>query len=384
VSRSTLSHNTVPHRIALYLPSLRGGGAERVMVNLANGFVSLGHQVDLVLVKAEGPYIKDVDSQVRIVDLGSTRVLYSLFPLMRYMRENKPDGLLSALNHANIIAIFARLFTGSKTKLVVSEHSTIASRQRQYTKITGLFVPFLMRLFYRFADSIVAVSNGAAGALANLLAVPPSSITVIYNPVITERVLALASEPLRHPWITQDHRPFILSVGRLNPAKDYPILLRAFAELRKKMDVRLVILGEGELRANLEALARELGIEDHILMPGFVDNPYCWMRSCGVFVLSSAWEGLPTVLIEAMARGAPVVATDCPSGPAEILEGGRWGRLVPVGDAVALAEAMAAALCDECHPGVEARAAEFGVNRALDGYLQVLIGEVAPLDKSNI
>ncbi len=374
MSCSAVTHITVPHRIALYLPSLRGGGAERVMVNLANGFVALGHQVDLVLVKAEGPYVKDVDARVQIVDLGSTRVLYSLFPLMRYLRENKPDGILSALNHANIIALFARLLTRSQAKLVVSEHGNMAKVSRKRAKFTGVFVPILMRWMYCYADAIVAVSRGSAETLAEFLTIPYSRIHVIYNPVVEPGLFLSADEPLVHPWGVEDDYQYILSVGRLATQKDFPTLLRAFAAVRKEHNVRLVILGEGELSAELEKIAHELKITKHMLMPGFVENPYSWMRHCAVFVLSSAWEGFGNVLVEAMACGAPVISTDCQSGPAEILEEGKWGRLVPVRDVAALADAIKDTLGEKDHPEVAIRAAEFDVDSAVDGYLRVMWG----------
>ncbi len=335
-------------KIALYVPSLRGGGAERVMVHLANGFVSLGHHVDLVLAQAEGPYLKDVDARARLVDLGAGRVSKSLPALVRYMRSSRPDCMLSALPHANVIAIMARFLARTHTRLVIAEHNTVArtaaGKRGQKNRLAGFFMPSLMRATYRFADAIVAVSDGAAVALAQLLGAPRSRVSVIHNPVVADTILSLASEPLAHPWITRDDRPFILAAGRLTEAKDHPALLRAFARVRTQRDARLVILGEGELRSRLERLSEELGIVEDTLMPGFVENPYAWMRACAVFVLSSAREGCPMVLIEAMACGAPIVSTDCPSGPSEILEDGRWGRLVPVGDVESMTSAILEAM----------------------------------------
>jgi len=195
---------------------------------------------------------------------------------------------------------------------------------------------------------------------------------VIYNPVVTPSLKSLATAPVDHPWIGTNQPPLVLAVGRLTAQKDYPTLLRAFAKVRSRRNCRLIILGEGELRDSLEALTSQLGIADSVQLPGFADNPFAWMSKASLFVLSSAWEGLPNVLIQAMACGTPVVSTDCPSGPAEILENGKWGRLVPVGDEVALAEAMDRALEDKVFPDVAVRATYFSLDSALNEYYSAI------------
>jgi len=205
-------------------------------------------------------------------------------------------------------------------------------------------MPFLMRLFYPWADKVVAVSKGVADDLVRITRLPKDKIQVIYNPVVTSEFFIKAEEPLDHPWFKPGEPPVILGVGRLTEAKDFPTLIRAFTLVRKERPARLMILGEGEDRPKLDALVKELGLEKDVALPGFVENPYKYMKRAAVFVLSSKWEGLPTVLIEAMALGTPVVSTACPSGPSEILEGGKWGRLVPVGDVEALAKAIVEAL----------------------------------------
>jgi len=218
----------------------------------------------------------------------------------------------------------------------------------------------------------VAVSRGVADDLARLTGLPREKIQVIYNPVVTPELFVKAEEPLGHPWFAAGEPPVILGVGRLHEAKDFQTLIRAFALVRKKRVARLVILGEGEERPKLEALVRELGLEEEVALPGFVDNPFKYMKRAGVFVLSSQWEGFGNVLVEAMACGTPVVSTACPSGPEEILENGRWGRLVSVGDVDALAEAIILTLDDKNHPDVARRALDFGVQRAIDEYIRVL------------
>lgn len=358
--------------ISLYLPSLRGGGAERAMLTLANGFSARGLRVDLVLAAAEGPYLAEVAPTVRVVDLGARRVATSLPGLVRYLRRECPTAMLSALNHANVIAVVARDLARVRTRLLVSERAHLSRSLAQAgSPAERLLVP-LMKWAYRRADGIVAVSDGVADDLAQALGLPRSRIDVVYNPVVTPALKVLASAPVDHPWLGQREVPVILAVGRLAEQKDYPTLIRAFAQVRAQRDCRLIILGEGKLRKPLETLVAELKIGDSVQLPGFVDNPFAWMSRVSLFVLSSAWEGLPNVLIQAMACGVPVVSTDCPSGPNEILEGGKWGDLVPVRDSDALANAIMKHLVCPSQKNVRERSAFFGLDAALSGYLQLM------------
>ena len=365
-------NNTKNMRLALFLPSLRGGGAERMIINLAEGFAQRGFCADLVLAKAEGSYLKDVSKKVRVVDLNASRVIKSLPALVRYLRSEKPDAMLSSMGHANIVAVWARSLASVSTRVVVSEHSKLTRSVQNATSKRGRFMPWLMKFFYPRANGIVAVSKGVADDLARVIKLPRKRITVIYNPVVTPELLEKAREPIDHPWFRPGEPPVILGVGRLTRPKDFPTLLRAFALMRKERPARLVILGEGEERPDLEDMSRKLEITDDVDMPGFVDNPYKYMAHAAVFVLSSRWEGLPTVLIEAMASGASVTSTDCPSGPAEILENGKYGKLVAVGDAVGLAEATVAILNVPNPPDVARLVQNFGVEHAVEGYLKVL------------
>jgi len=333
-------------KIALFIPSLRGGGAERVMLNLARGFAERGYKVDLVLAKAEGPYLSQVPDNIRVIDLKSPRVLYSLPGLIRYLRQERPHALLSALDHANIVALWAKKLSRVPIRVVVSVHSTLSRASTNATSIRARLIPSWARIFYPWADAVVAVSKGVADDLIKLTELPQEKVHVIYNPVVTPELFAKADEPLDHPWFEPSEPPVILSVGRLTPAKDYSTLIKAFALVRKEMPARLMILGEGEERPKLEALIRDLGLEKDVALPGFVNNPYKYMKHAAVFVLSSQWEGLPTVLIEALALGIPVVSTDCPSGPAEILNNGEYGRLVTVGNEKELAQNIKATICE--------------------------------------
>ncbi len=362
--------------VAIFLPSLAGGGAERVMVTVANGMAARGYRVDLVLASAKGPYLGDVSPAVRIIDLNAQRVIKTLWPLMRYLRRKRPCAMLVAMDHANVVALLAKRLSMAYTRVVISERSTISVDAALARGLTARAVYALVPKVYPWADGIVAVSQDAARDLEHFAGLPAGSVQAIYNPFDLHRIQKLAAEPVLHPWLQSgQNRPVILSIGRLTEQKDFPTLLRAFAAIRERTDARLMILGEGELRAELAALAQSLNLgPEDFEMPGFVTNPFAYLCRAALFVLSSRWEGLPGVLIEALACGTPVVSTDCPSGPREILEGGRWGRLVPVGDVAALAQAMAEVLATPraALPDGHMRAQYFSQERSLDAYLKVM------------
>ena len=368
-------HTSGDNRLAIFLPTLNGGGAERVMVTLANAMAGRGFAVDLVLAAAKGPYLKDVSPAVRVVDLQVGRVSKALLPLARYLRRERPAAMLSAMGHANVVALLARKLARASARLVVSERNTISVEQSRAQGVAARLNFALVPWLYPMADGICTVSQAASNDLAAFASLGKGRVQTIYNPFDLQRIARRAAEPLDHPWLAPDQTPVVLAIGRLTEQKDYPTLLQAFAQLRQQQPARLVILGEGELRPALEAQARQLGLgADALQLPGFVANPMAWLARCRLFVLSSRWEGLPGALIEAMACGAPVVSTDCLSGPDEILEGGRWGRLVPVGNVDALAQAMGEVLATPKAqlPDVRQRAADFEQERAVDAYLRIL------------
>lgn len=340
--------------LAIFVPSMRGGGAERAMLKLATALAEDGVRLDLVLARAEGPYLSAVPDGVPVVDLGAPRVLAALPALARYLRRARPPVLLSTLDYANIVAVWARAVSGTRPRLVVNEQNTLSRVAAHAATRRGRLVPRLARSAYRRTDAVTAVSAGVADDLVRHVGVPREKVHVVHNPVVTPELLARAAEPLDDAWFAAGAPPVILAVGRLNRQKDYPTLLHAFAELRALRPARLLVLGEGPLRGELETRARDLGVADDVRLPGFVDNPFSRMRHCAAYAMSSLWEGLPTVLIEALACGARVVSTDCPSGPREILAEGRFGRLVPMSDPPALARALAATLDEgRAPPGPE-------------------------------
>jgi glycosyltransferase involved in cell wall biosynthesis len=355
--------------ISLFLPSLTGGGAERVALNLVEGFIERGLNVDLVLQNAVGTFLSKVPSKVRVIDLRSSGIVPKTIDLISYLRREQPEVLLSLLDNVNS-AGWAQRFTGVPTRVVVSVHNNLS---QDFRGIKGKLKPYLVQFSFPWADEIIAVSQGVAEDLARISGIDLENIRVIYNPVVTPNLFEKAQEPIAHPWFVPGEPPVLLGVGRLVVQKDFPTLIRAFALVRQCCPVRLMILGEGEKRPHLEALVQELGLENEVSLPGFAQNPYSYMARSAVFVLSSAWEGLPTVLIEAMATGTSVVATNCPSGPAEILQGGCYGKLVPVGDVAALAEAILATLSQPTNSELlRQRSRAFSVDQVVDQYLTVL------------
>lgn len=364
------------HRIAIFIPDLVVGGAQRSMIKLAGGLAARDYRMDMVLAHATGPLLSEVPQSVRVVDLGARRVRASLPPLIRYLRREQPTALLSVL-HANLIALWARRLSGIPRRLVVSERNTLSSEVRVYAPDFRMrALPALVRHFYPWADCVVAVSEGVAEDLATYAKLPRHCIRTIYNPIVTPELRAMAQSSLDHPWFDPGAPPVVLAVGRLTAQKDFPTLLRAFARVRQSRSARLLILGEGDERPRLETLAKQLNIQDDLGLPGFVDNPHPYMTKAAAFVLTSRWEGLPGVLIEAMYCGAPLVSTDCPSGPREILANGRYGRLVPVGDAASLACAIEAALRSEVPRPPQESWHRYTLERVVDQYEQVLLGGI--------
>jgi glycosyltransferase involved in cell wall biosynthesis len=363
----------VKERLAFFLPGLYDGGAERIMLNLANGITSRGYSVDLVLARAEGPFMDEVPASVRVIDLKSSRVSTSTPALVRYLRRERPMAMLSIL-YANIIALWARRLAGIPRRVILGEHNTLSSVTSGEHDPRWQLYSGLARLFYPWADDIIAVSGGVADDLAKVIKIPRERIRVIYNPIVTPDMFVKSRDPVIHPWFKSGEPPVLLGVGRLTVQKAFDVLIRAFVEVRKVQRVRLLILGEGEERLALEALIKEYGLEQDISMPGFVPNPYSYMAHAAAFVLSSRWEGLPTVIVEAMALGAPIISTDCPSGPREILLDGKYGQLVPVDNPHALAAAILTSLTTKLSRPSRQSWKSFELECVVDQYINILLG----------
>jgi glycosyltransferase involved in cell wall biosynthesis len=356
---------------------MTSGGAERAIAKLASGFAARGQAVDLVLARAEGPFLAELHPGVRVIDLGAGRLATAVLPLARYLRVERPAVVFSALDYVNVVAIVARALARVDVPLVVSERNTLSAAVAHTSSLRTRWMPHLIRLSYPHADAVVAVSQGVADDLSSACRLSQDSIVVLNNPVVTPEMMLKRSEPVEHPWLRDPVLPTVVAVGRLIPQKDFALLIEAFAAARKSRSVRLVILGDGPLRNDLEQLAVRLGVPNDVSLPGFCANPYPSMAAAAVFVLSSRWEGSPGALIEAMFCGTPVVATDCPSGPRQILDDGRYGRLVPVGDA----QAMTAALIDALDGRVATPPAEswmpYDQDAVVTAYLDLLLDRVA-------
>lgn len=360
--------------ISLYLPNLDGGGAERMMANLASGFAKRGFITDLVLAEARGPYLEQLAPEVNVVDLKSSGVAASLPRLVHYLRQHQPEALLATLNHASVVALLACRLARAPVRTVIRESNMLFPYQT--TALRQRFLKASVRLFYPLASAHVAVSQGVADDLQNFAKLNPKKIYTIYNPVVTASLLERARLVPEHPWLSADRAgpPVLLGVGRLAGQKDFATLIRAFAAVRQVQAARLIILGEGERRSDLEALAANLGVAEDVSLPGFVDNPFAFMAHADTFVLSSRFEGLPGALIQAMACGCKVVSTDCPSGPAEILKGGQLAPLVRVGDSEALAQAILKTLNEPtARPELIGRALDFSEETIIPQYLKVLL-----------
>ncbi len=361
------------NKIALFLPSLTGGGAERVFVTLANSLVEHEIKIDLVLANAFGNYFSMLSNKIQVIDLKASSVILSIPGLIHYLRTEKPDVLLSAVENANTWAIIAKILSGTSIPVIITEHSTWSQVLSNQPALKEKALFQIASSIYPLANKLVAVSNGIQSDLLETFKINPNKLVCIYNPVVPKNLDFLTAAHVAHPWIADKNCPVIISVGRLVKVKDYPTLIQAFSLAKKLTNCRLIILGEGPERNALQTLINQLGLQNDIDLPGFVENPFAWMAKCDLFVLSSLYEGLPTVLIEAMACGTPVVSTNCISGPAEILENGKYGDLIPLGDV----NLLAAALVENVnHPKanskIKERANDFSVNNAADAYIELI------------
>jgi glycosyltransferase involved in cell wall biosynthesis len=403
--RDPLPQAVAPRRIAFLLPSLAAGGVARSMLRIAGAFQDAGHAVELVLCKREGPAGSEVPAGLSVVTLRRESRLVARIRLLaldprgvrvlarpallawrpalvqryvgdltRYLKRARPDVLIAAKTPTNLLALWARAASGVDTAVIVSERTQLSTTIARDPKWRWHYIAPLVGRLYATADAVTCVSDGVGDDLARTTGLPRARIRTIYNPVVTPELPLLAAEPAPHPWLAEENGPpVVVGAGRLLAQKNFDLLLRAFARLRARRPARLLIFGEGRDRPRLERLAQQLGMAGDVALPGHIANPYAAFSRASLFVLSSDWEGMSLVVAEALACGCPVVSTDCPSGPAEILEGGRYGRLVPVGDELALAQAMELAL--EAPIAAEAlrrRGAEFSLARSAQSYFDLV------------
>lgn len=360
--------------IALLLPTFTPGGIERCMVNLAEGFADRGVDVELLVVDRRGSFEAKVPDGVPIVDLGADRVRRSVVPLITYLRERTPDVLLSGHAHANLVAVWSGKLSRTDTTVAVGVHNTLSRDADPVHDVMSVVVDRLLPITYRHADHVIAVSEGVAGDVVRTVGIPREDVSVIHNPVIGSEFRSAVDEPVSHRWLTDESIEVVLGAGRLAPQKDFGTLVRAFEGVAaSNANARLLLVGSGEERETIRRLIDRLGLQETVEIVDYVENLYAVMRAADVFVLSSRWEGFGIVLVEAMAAGTPVVSTDCPHGPSEILANGRFGRLVAVGDVEALSSAIEETLrSDADSAAVTSRAMEFDVRSVAEEYARLL------------
>lgn len=368
-----MSDDERPPRVAVLVSFTGDGGVEHMVARLVEGFLEKGVAVDVLLIKERGGHAARLPSGARILRLHARTSVTAVPAVVRYLRRERPAALLAAKDRAGRVAIVARALARVPTRVVLrlGMHLSGSLAGKSALRRWSRWLP--VRRLYARADEIVVVADAVAEDMASHGGIPRERFTVIPNPAVPEDLQARCREPVPCRWLDGGHPPVILAIGRLTAQKDFGVLLQAMARVRGERAARLVILGEGPERARLESMASDLGIADAVRLPGFVANPLAWMARARLLVLCSRFEGAPNVLVEALACGTPVVATDCPSGPREILAGGRYGRLVPVGDSAALATAITAAL-DTAPDREHLREAvsEYTVERSAARYLVAL------------
>jgi glycosyltransferase involved in cell wall biosynthesis len=349
------------------------------MLRLADNFCRRGLQVRVAVLKREGELLGTPLADLPIDEIGGGRFT-SIPRLARYLRSRRADAIISFMTYTNVVTVLAQVMSARSGKIVVTEHNAFSRSIRSRRLIVKLFF-YMVPIVYRWASSVVCVSHGVRDDLAAATRLPRRLLTTVYNPVITDELLSRSLEPVHHRWLVRKTCPVVLAVGRLQRAKNYPMLFEAVRQLKGRFNCRLLVLGEGELREELATEIARLGLADTVDLLGFQANPMAFMRRADVLALASDWEGLSNVLIEAMAVGCPVVSTDAPYGPREVLQDGRFGRLVPVGDAAAFARALEDTL--RCPGDPEPRMAwarSFTVDACAERYLQLAGLRASPAD----
>lgn len=357
----------------MLLPNLRGDGAVGMMLTLAQGLHEHGYRLDLVVMRAEGERLDSLPQGVRVIDLRASHTIRALPAIVAYLRETRPDILMATEHYSGLAALYALRLARIRTRCIIRQDNTWGMDSLRLKGRHKLLIPWMVRKLFRYAE-IVAVSQGVADDFASHFPHLRNNISTIYNPVISNTLMARLSQPLDHPWFKAGGPPVLVAAGRLQPAKGFDVLIDAFARVVKATPARLLILGEGPDRHALATRIAADELQDVCELAGYRQNPYPYMARCNAFVLSSRFEGLPTVLIEALAAGARVIATDCPSGPREILADGKYGVLVPVNDPESLANAIIGQLSNPPSPapGLKDWLQKFDVDTSVMKHIELI------------
>ncbi len=367
-------------KIAFFLPKLTYGGAERVIIDIANSLSKRGYLIDIVLAKGGNTYIDEISPSINIINLNCKSTILSFLPLSRYIKKSSPDGIISALSHANCVVLLARKISNNNTKIVVSERNISYRNTTNKIGFKRIILDWLIKYLYPEAKCIITVSEGVRKSIISTYKFKADQVKCIFNPIDFKKINKLKSEKIVNSEIINklksENKKIILSVGSLTAQKNYSLLIKSFKIVSEKINCKLIILGEGPERAKLYELCRNLEIDrKSIYLPGFIANPFPFMKVSDLYVLSSLWEGLPNVLIQALACNCKIISTDCDAGPREILENGKWGRLTKVNDINELAHAMIEELSEKTHKYSNSRIGRlerFNIDKVTNQYLEAL------------
>ena len=365
--------NKLNKKLAIFLATSGHSGVDKIMGNLICEIGKRNIPLHLLRIKNHGPFIKELPESVRVIDLGASHVNTALPALIRYLKKEKPAFMLTDKDRVNRAALLARMVAHPALKLSVRVGTTVSKNLEKRDWLARNLQILSIRTLYKKASNILVPSRGAAHDLKVNFHLPLEKIKVVPSPVIGEDFEKKCAEPVHHKWIIEKKAPVILGVGELCSRKDFATLINAFALVRKEMNVKLIIAGKGKKKEQLIRLAKQLGIDNDVDLIGFVSNPLAWMAKSDLFVLSSQCEGMPVVLIEALAAGTPVVSTDCPSGPRELLQNGAVAPLVPVGDIDGLAHAIKKSLMQKTDPHkLKQAVSQYNVSASTDSYLEAI------------
>lgn len=363
-------------KICFFLPTLNFGGIEANTIRLAKSFIKCGYEVDLVVGNANGEYKKRIDNEINIISLNKKTLVTMLIPLKKYIKKKKPQVVITGGEGANILLSFIKILL-PKAKIIISIRTNLTVEYDESSNIKKkLLYPFISRILYRKADKVVAVSEGVANDASTFLKIPINKINVIYNPILDNNLLELSDEQVQHRWLNDESNKVVLSVGRLVKQKDLKTLIQAYKTTKNNIEnLKLLIIGEGPEREYLQKEIFNNKLESDVEILGFVQNPYSYMKQADLFVLSSKWEGFGNVLVEALSTGVPVLSTDCPSGPSEILGNGKFGSLAEVGNINDLSKLMLLELANNDTYKIELRkkrAKKFSVEESKIKYIRLI------------